>query len=161
MSDRPKSRRPEAWPPLILRTFTLATRTEILIPLESPEKVQAFKRLLHDVRRSFREHSHPDADAINILRALEYRTHEIQAERGAYLADPDLYPYTVCLSPALGFSSNLEAALEHTVPSNIPNSPPVDMSREELERELTSIMREEACNDDANEVAEFFRSRQK
>lgn len=154
--DRPKSRRPDSWPPLILKTITLATTMEILIPFENPEKVQAFKKLLHDIRRSFREHNHPQADAVNVLRSIDYRTLEIASERSTYNVDPDRFPYTVCLSPALGLAANLDAALIHAQDSS-PSSLPVEMSREELELEITSIMREDALNDDANEVAEFFR----
>lgn len=154
--DRPKSRRPDSWPPLILRAIQIATTQEILIPFENPEKVQAFKKLLHDVRRSFREHSHPQADAVNVLRSIDYRTEDIASERSTYNVDASRYPYTVCLSPALGLAANLDAALANAHESS-PSSPPVDMSREELEREITSVMREDALNDDANEVAEFFR----
>lgn len=162
--ERPKSRRPESWPPLVLKTVILATQTEVLIPFESIDRVREFKKILHDIRRSFREHSHPSADDVNILKAIQYKTYDIMSERPKYRVDSDLYPYTICLSPALGLTTNLESALEqqtHSPYPSIPNSPPVEISRETLEKEIASVMRETALEDDANEIANFYRSRKK
>lgn len=135
-----------------------ASRTELLIPFETTEKLAAFKKLLHEFRRSYREHNHPDSPAIQQLKAIEYQTGELIPSRPNYRADPIYFPFTLLLSPDAGFTDNLDAAQAVQEDATTPLPPPIaDMELAALQADLEQTFRDEANYD--NEAAEFFRSR--
>lgn len=156
--EKPKSRRPDAWPPLVRQTVETAIKMEVLIPFENLDRVKEFRRLLLDIRRSYREHEHPLADRVNSLRPVEFNTVEIMADRPHYIVSYTTYPYTICLSPAMGFTDNLENALSNTEP-HIPTAPPINLSNAEFEAEIAQLISERS--DDANELADFIKSRKR
>lgn len=158
MTDRPKSRRPDTWPPKIREVLLRATRTEQLIPFETTTKLAAFKKLLLEFRRSYREHNHADSPAIQQLKAIEYATSTIIESRPDYRADPLYFPFTLLISPDAGFTDNLDAAQSPSEDHTIPLPPPIeDLELAALQIDLERTIREEATDD--NEAAEFFRSR--
>jgi len=159
-NPRPRSRNPTSWPPVILQAIEIALDHEFLIPLESDNKVKQWRQLLNDIRRSFREHNHPDWERVNALRAMFVETHTIQRERPSYGVDALQYPFTCVMSPAVGFLPNLNQAVSFRNPSTTePPVQPIDIPTATLERELSEIISEELSQDDGNELAEFFRSR--
>lgn len=171
MPDRSiRSRNPSSWPAKLVEVLTFATTHEIFMPFENMDRVRGWRKLLKEVRRSFREHSHPLADSINSLQSVLYRTADILPIRPAYCADPSTHPYTVCVSSGLGFLSNLEQATpgEEVGPQPSTSSPlptphshhplsQIELDRE-LERQLAELMSEEISNH-GNEAIDFLKSR--
>jgi hypothetical protein len=161
---KPRSRKPSSWPPIITDAIFLALRQEVLIPFESEPKVKEWRKVVNEIRRSYREHNHPDATAVNGLRVLECYTCDIIKERPQYDADPERFPYTVIISPAMGLLPNLNAAVSipHPTPPPPITSAPAEFPKSELERELQRLIHEQIENaEDKPSAADFFRSRVK
>lgn len=161
MPTRPRSRKPDSWPPAVVDLITLAIDNEVLVPFESQEKLTAFKRTINAIRRSYREWGHPRSAEIDALRSLDVRTIDIQRERPSYTADAAHFPWTVCLSPAVGFLTNLNSAVSIRHPDGPPAAPPVPTDLMRLEDELTAIVSEQLVANDSDELVEFFKSRRK
>lgn len=155
----PRSRNPSTWPPAIIQALEEALVNELLIPFESEEKLSAFKNLLLSIRRSYREWQHAKWAEVNALRSIDVRTIDIQRERPAYTVDPVKFPWTIVLSPAIGFLPNLNEAVSLRKPDTPPTAPTINRETMSIEDDLASIMREEASSNDANEIAEYFRKR--
>lgn len=168
-----RSRKPDAWPPQLTSTLLAASKAEVFIPFENKDRIRSFRQLVKEVRRSYREHDHPDYEAIAGLRLIAYTTADILSIRPAYDADRDVHPFTVCISPSFGFLSNLEAAThadqisgQSGMPPSVDIPPPPPAASQlsqaeldrELERQLEELYREELSNH-GNEAIEFLKSR--